>query len=156
ATLDDLADQFRMPLARAHAALEAAGLVAVGVEGWPQPAFADPPALARLDSGGPRGRARPLLLSPFDSLVWHRPRTVRPFDSPHAIEAYVPAPRRIHGYSAMPLLAGGRLAGRVDPKRAGRTLVARRLTVRREAVEHLATALRSAAEWVGCDAVAVE
>ena len=34
------------------------------------------------------------------------------FGFTHAIEAYVPKPKRVHGYYAMPLLAGGRLAGR--------------------------------------------
>jgi uncharacterized protein YcaQ len=57
----------------------------------------------------------------------------------------------------MPLLAGGRLAGRVDPVRQGRTLVARQLSLTSAAaVVPMARALREAAEWVGCSAVAVE
>jgi uncharacterized protein YcaQ len=56
----------------------------------------------------------------------------------------------------MPLLAGGRLVGRVDPARSGRTLVGRQVSVSTGAVEALAAALREAAAWVGCDAVAVE
>lgn len=57
----------------------------------------------------------------------------------------------------MPLLAGGRLCGRVDPAREGTTLVARQLSMRdAKAVEPMAEALREAAEWVGCDAVRVE
>jgi uncharacterized protein YcaQ len=55
----------------------------------------------------------------------------------------------------MPLLSGGRLVGRVDPKRDGRTLVARQVSVRPKAVEAMAAALSEAAEWVGCDAVAL-
>lgn len=97
-----------------------------------------------------------MLLSPFDSLVWHRPRTERLFGFTHRLEAYVPAPRRVHGYFAMPLLTGGRLAGRVDPKRAGRTLVARRVTVESRAVVPVGVALVEAARWTGCDSVAVE
>jgi uncharacterized protein len=77
------------------------------------------------------------------------------FGFDHRLEAYVPAARREHGYFAMPLLAGGRLVGRVDPKRDGRTLVARRISVRPKATEAMASALREAAEWVGCDAVTV-
>jgi uncharacterized protein YcaQ len=68
----------------------------------------------------------------------------------------VPAPKRVHGYFAMPLLAGGRLRGRVDPGREGTTLVAKRLSCEPGAVEAMAQALREAAEWVGCDAVALE
>jgi hypothetical protein len=61
----------------------------------------------------------------------------------------------VHGYYAMPLLAGGRLAGRVDPARDGRVLVAKRVTVEPDAVDALAAALTEAAAWVGCDDVAV-
>jgi uncharacterized protein YcaQ len=57
----------------------------------------------------------------------------------------------------MPLLAGGRLVGRVDPAREGRTLVARQVSLAApKHVEALAGALREAAGWVGCDAVRVE
>ncbi|MBT2366910.1 YcaQ family DNA glycosylase [Streptomyces sp. ISL-10] len=58
---------------------------------------------------------------------------------------------------AMPLLAGGRLLGRVDPAREGRTLVARQVSLDGpRAVAPMAQALREAAEWVGCDSVRVE
>ena len=53
----------------------------------------------------------------------------------------------------MPLLAGGRLVGRVDPKREGRTLHAKQVSLEPREVERMAIALREAAEWVGCDAV---
>jgi hypothetical protein len=57
----------------------------------------------------------------------------------------------------MPLLARGRLVGRVDPVRRGQTLVARQLSLQSPtATEAMAHALREAAEWVGCSAVAVE
>jgi len=57
----------------------------------------------------------------------------------------------------MPLLAGGRLVGRVDPKRERRTLVVKQLSVETpQAIEAMAEALREAAEWVGCDGVTVE
>ena len=51
------------------------------------------------------------------------------FGFEHSLEAYVPQAKRVHGYFTMPLLAGGRLVGRVDPARSGRTLVARKLTL---------------------------
>jgi uncharacterized protein YcaQ len=128
-------------------------LVEVGVDGWRGPAWADPDALKAL---GTRGRHRTTLLSPFDSFVWDRARTLRVFDFHHRLEAYVPAPKRVHGYFAMPLLAGGRLRGRVDPGREGTTLVAKRVSCEADAVEAMAQALREAAEWVGCDAVVLQ
>lgn len=83
--------------------VENSGLVKVGVRGWGEDAWADPKLLA---AGTPRGRHRTTLVSPFDPLIWHRPRTERLFDFTHRIEAYTPAPKRVHGYFPMPLLAG--------------------------------------------------
>jgi uncharacterized protein YcaQ len=152
-TLGDLADYFRLPLAEARAGIEAAGLTPVAVEGWRQAAWADPAALA---SPPPPARFRPVLLSPFDSLLWDRRRTERVFGFAHRLEAYVPRALREHGYFVMPLLAGGRLRGRVDPVRRGRTLVARRVSVEPAAVTAMARALVDAATWVGCDSVEME
>jgi uncharacterized protein YcaQ len=116
------------------------------------PGWADPAALAE----PPRGRHRVTLLSPFDSLLWDRKRTRRMFGFEHTLEAYVPRAKRVHGYYAMPLLAGGRLVGRVDPVRQGQTLVARQLSLdSAAAVAPMARALREAAEWVGCSAVEI-
>ena len=141
----------------ADQAAEAAGLVPVaiaGPAGKAVPGWADPAALA---AAGRRGRHRVTLLSPFDPLIWDRKRTRRMFGFDHALEAYLPRHKRVHGYYAMPLLTGGRLAGRADPVRQGQTLVARQLTLDRPAAaEPMARALREAAEWVGCSAVAVE
>lgn len=153
ATRADLADYHRLKNEQVDAVIEASGLVPVEVAGWGKPAWADPAALAE----APRGRHRTTLLSPFDSLVWDRPRTARIFDFTHRLEAYVPRPKRIHGYFAMPLLAGGRLAGRVDPAREGSTLVARQVSLRdAKAVRPMAQALTEAARWVGCDSVRIE
>jgi len=149
-TRTDLAEQHRLRGEQVDAALPDSGLVPVEVEGWRGPAWADPEALEAL---GRRGRHRTTLLSPFDSLVWDRGRTRRLFDFEHRLEAYVPAAKRVHGYFAMPLLAGGRLVGRADPARDGTTLVAKQLSVRPGSEEAMAAALREAAAWVGCDAV---
>ena len=78
------------------------------------------------------------------------------FGFEHSLEAYVPRAKRVHGYFTMPLLARGRLVGRVDPARSGRTLVARKLSLETpSATEAMARALRDAASWVGCDNVEV-
>jgi uncharacterized protein YcaQ len=119
-------------------------------------AWADPAALAEA-SAGRRGRNRVTLISPFDSLIWDRKRTRLMFGFEHGLEAYVPKHKRIHGYYTMPLLAGGRLVGRVDPAREGKTLVARKVSLERAAAaEPMAQALREAAAWVGCDDVRLE
>lgn len=157
ATVGDLADYYRLRRDGVGAALPDTGLVPVSVVGWEQPGWADPAVLDLLAAGGPRGRHRTTLLSPFDSLIWERARTARLFGFTHRLEAYVPRDKREHGYFAMPLLAGGHLLGRADPARVGTTLVARQVSVRdAAAVAPMATALREAAGWVGCDAVRVE
>ena len=165
-TAGDIADVHRLKNADVLRHAQDAGLVPVRVEGWKDRAWAAPDALAWL---GDRGRAagRTTLLSPFDSLVWHRARTERIFGMAHRLEAYTPAHKRVHGYFAMPVLHQGRLVARVDPKREGRTLHARRVTFvgggRRQdgpppdtAVAGTARALLESASWVGCDAVVVE
>jgi uncharacterized protein YcaQ len=120
-------------------------------------AWADPAAL----ESEPRGRHRTTMVSPFDSLIWHRGRTERVFGFSYQLELYVPKHKRIHGYFTMPVLAGGRLIGRVDPARDGTTLVARQLSLEpglsgAKWGDAMRDALWSAAEWVGCDTVRVE
>lgn len=176
ATRADLADYHRLKHEQVDSVVADSGLVPVEVMGWsagggggvragsagPRAgaalAWADPAALGAV----PRGRHRTTLLSPFDSVVWDRARTERIFGFTHRLEAYVPKPRRIYGYFAMPLLSGGRLLGRVDPGREGKTLVARQVSLGggtatpAKAVEPMAMALAEAAGWVGCDQVRVE
>ncbi|MFI6941617.1 winged helix-turn-helix domain-containing protein [Streptomyces sp. NPDC050418] len=152
-TRADIADYHRLKSEQFDAVVEDSGLVPVEVEGWSKPAWADPAALAT----PPRGRHRTTLLSPFDSLIWERARTERIFGFTHRLEAYVPKPKRVYGYFAMPLLSGGRLLGRVDPAREGSTLVARHASLDTvKAVEPMAKALVEAAGWVGCTQVRVE
>lgn len=163
ATRADLADYVRVRGDQVASVIEATGLVEVSVSGWGNGvAWAHPDALAE----PPRGRHRSTLLSPFDSLVWDRKRTQRVFGFDHRLEAYVPRSKRVHGYFTMPLLAGGRLIGRVDPARDGATLIARKASFEPAAVStpakaeraigHMADALWEAADWVGCDAIRVE
>ncbi|MGX1369622.1 uncharacterized protein YcaQ [Streptomyces canus] len=152
-TRADIADYHRLKGEQVDAVIADSGLVPVTVEGWGKPAWADPAALET----PPRGRHRTTLLSPFDSLIWERARTERIFGFTHRLEAYVPKPKRIHGYFAMPVLAGGRLVGRVDPAREGGTLVARQVTLDGpKAVPAVAQALVEAASWVDCTDVRVE
>jgi hypothetical protein len=158
-TRHDLADYYRLQVSKMSAPLADAGLVPVRVRGWDpdEPAWADPDALGALRAGTVRGRHRTTLLSPFDPIVWHRPRTARVFGFDYLFEAYVPPPRRQHGYFTMPVLSGGRLVARVDPGRQGRTLVAKHVVLEGPAsAGPTLAALTEAAAWVGADNVAVE
>lgn len=152
-TRADIADYHRLKGEQFDSVVADSGLVPVTVEGWEKPAWADPAALET----APRGRHRTTLLSPFDSLIWERARTERIFGFTHRLEAYVPKPKRVHGYFAMPVLAGGQLVGRVDPARESSTLVAKQVSLDSpKSVPAVAQALREAATWVNCDSVRVE
>ncbi len=126
ATAADLADYYRLSAAQTRAALAelvAAGLLQeVAVQGWARPAYLLPGTrVPRRVVGG-----QPVLLSPFDSLIWSRERTERLFGFRYRLEVYVPAGKRVHGYYTMPVLADGHLVARVDPKhdrQAGRLLL---------------------------------
>ena len=139
-------------------AATAAGLTPVTVPGGKQSvkAWADPAAVAWLAAGG-RGTHRTALLSPFDSLIWDRKRTLRMFGYRHLFEPYVPKEKRERGYFTMPLLAGGQIVGWVDPGREGKTLLAKNIFLEKPAaVAPMARALAEAAQWVGCSIVTAE
>jgi hypothetical protein len=60
--------------------------------------------------------APPVLLCPFDNLLWDRPLLERLFGFRHVIEVYKPEHERSYGYYVLPLLAGDRIVGRADLK----------------------------------------
>jgi len=60
--------------------------------------------------------APPVLVCPFDNLVWDRPLLERLFGFKHLIEVYKKEHEREYGYYVLPLLAGDRLLGRADLK----------------------------------------
>lgn len=108
------------------------------------PALESPPV--------PRGTT---LLSPFDSLLWHRGRAKTLFGFDYKIEVYTPAPKRVYGYYTMPILHNGRLIGLLDPKnhRAEGRLEVRGVHFASKqdagALEGTAGALRSLASFLG-------
>jgi len=114
ATADDLGDYYRIKMPDTRPLVDrmaAKGeLVEVEVEGWGKPAYLHP------DAALPRTARGTALLSPFDNLVWYRPRMERLWDFHYRIEIYVPEPQRVYGYYVLPFLMNGDLVGRVDIK----------------------------------------
>ena len=141
---------------RALAALLKSGEAAeLAVEGLPGRWFALAEDLPALKTAPPS--VGTTLLSPFDSLLWHRGRAKALFGFDYKIEVYVPAPKRIFGYYVMPILHDGRLIGRLDPKnhRAEKRLEARAVHFDAPpsdaALAGTADALRSLARFVGAE-----
>ncbi|MDG2428714.1 MAG: crosslink repair DNA glycosylase YcaQ family protein [Acidimicrobiales bacterium] len=157
-TAADLADYFRIKTRDVRLPLselvESGRLVAASVEGWQDPAFLHPDAVCPQTV---RARA---LLSPFDPVVWFRPRAERLFGFRYRIEIYVPQPKREYGYYVLPFLLGDQLVGRVDVKadRQARRLMARGVFAEADVDrEHVATELSveldRLAEFLGMDGV---
>lgn len=163
-TLDDIADYFRLPLADARAAVadlqDAGDLIPVTVPGWMRGSQL---RQAWLSSGArqPRSITADALLSPFDPVIWARPRAERLFGFHYRIEIYTPKHKRIHGYYVLPVLLDDTLAARVDLKNDRKTGTLRVQAAWLEpgappdTAERLAMLLKHTADWQGSDRIAV-
>jgi hypothetical protein len=122
-TTKDLADYFRMSVAEAKPHLrelvESGQLQEARVEGWKEIAYLNPQAEA------PRSMEAAALLSPFDPLIWSRPRVDRLFGFQYRVEIFVPPKKRQYGFYVLPFLLGDKLVARVNLKadRADRRLL---------------------------------
>lgn len=161
ATLHDLADYYRMKPAETRfrvAELQEQGeLTEVAVEGWQEPAYVV--AGART----PRSIPGHSLLSPFDPVVWFRPRAKRLFDLDYRIEIYVPASKRRWGYYVLPFRQGDEITARVDIKadRHAATLLVQNAHLEDGAqvagvVDGLRDELEKLAGWLALDAIKVQ
>ena len=160
ATASDLADYYRQKLATVKPLidelLEEGELRAVEVEGWMEKAFVH--RKAKL----PKDLHATALLSPFDSLVWCRPRNERLFNFHYRIEIYTPKEKRKFGYYVLPFMLNGEMVGRVDMKadRASGVLLAQSVHtekgVKRSSINEALTAeLEAMATWLGLDRVQI-
>lgn len=105
--------------------VQAGAVVPLAVEGVRREYFIlaeDLERLQRIDRAARREGAKAApdalirFLPPLDNLLWRRERIVDFFDFDYTWEVYVPPARRRYGYYAMPVLAGDRLIGRMDPR----------------------------------------
>ena len=155
ATASDLADYYRQKPATVKPLItelvEEGELRTVAVDGWTEKAFIH--RAAKL----PKQLHATALLSPFDSLVWCRPRNERLFNFHYRIEIYTPKEKRKFGYYVLPFMMNGEMVGRVDLKadRANSKLLVHSVHtekgVKRSTInDALNNELRTMASWLDC------
>ena len=156
ATASDLADYYRQKPAAVKPLIaelvEEGEFRAVAVDGWTEKAF------VHRDAKLPKQLHATALLSPFDSLVWCRPRNERLFNFHYRIEIYTPKEKRKFGYYVLPFMMNGEMVGRVDLKadRANSRLLVLSVhtepDVKRSAInDALIVELQEMASWLGLE-----
>lgn len=160
ATVADLADYYRLKAVMVRPAVadlvDEGVLIPVAVDGWRDPAF------MHVAADTPRQVRRTAILSPFDPLIFFRPRAERLFDFRYRIEIYVPAHKRVHGYYVLPFLMGEHIVARFDLKADRKAGVLQVLSSfleephdRGVVAAAAAVDLREMAGWLGCDDMTV-
>jgi uncharacterized protein YcaQ len=158
-TEQDLRDYFRLKPQATKQALaelvESGELRPVTVADWKRPAY------VWHEASIPRRVERAALLSPFDSLIFERTRTLALFGYHYRIEIYVPAAKRVYGYYVYSFLLDEQIVARVDLKADRQSGVLRVLgafaepSAPPETAERLSAELSSLAGWLGLDDVDV-
>ena len=154
ATMRDLADYYRQKPAvvkpLVSQLVEQGVLREVSVDGWQDKAY------VHRNAQLPKRLFATALLSPFDSLVWCRPRNERLFNFHYRIEIYTPQAKRKFGYYVLPFMVNGEMVGRVDLKadRANSKLLVHSVHtergVKRAIINRaLATELQHMSSWLG-------
>ena len=154
ATLRDLADYYRQKPAvvkpLVSELVEQGMLREVAVDGWQDKAY------VHRNAQLPKRLFATALLSPFDSLVWCRPRNERLFNFHYRIEIYTPKEKRKFGYYVLPFMMNGEMVGRVDLKadRENSKLLVQSVHtergVKRTSINSaLTTELKLMASWLG-------
>jgi uncharacterized protein YcaQ len=175
-TVSDIADYYRLPVADSRrviddlvdagvalpATIRSTGSAATDSAATGSSTAARPrPVWIHRDAARPRRIRRDALLSPFDPVVWTRPRAERLFDFHYRIEIYTPAPKRVFGYYVLPVLLDGVVGARVDLKSdraTGRLLVQSAWLepgAPADATDRLASLLRDLADWQGHGEISV-
>lgn len=116
ATVADIADYLRYPKKKDIEEIlrRLPDVTAVHCEGSDHTYFLAPRALDLMAQSTFRDDYIPL--SPFDNLVWYRPRAEELFGYQGKLEAYKKAADREFGYYGMPILHQWRIVGRVAPR----------------------------------------
>jgi uncharacterized protein YcaQ len=137
--------------------VEEGALSRVDVDGWKDTAFLS------VDARIPRRIPGASLLSPFDPVVWFRPRAERLFKFEYRIEIYVPKEKRRWGYYVLPFRVADRIVARIDLKANRQASV---LEVQKAHLEPgadreltataLADELTAMAHWLNLDAVRIK
>jgi uncharacterized protein len=154
ATMRDLADYYRQKPAvvkpLVSELVEQGVLREVSVDGWQDKAY------VHRNAQLPKRLFATALLSPFDSLVWCRPRNERLFNFHYRIEIYTPQAKRKFGYYVLPFMMNGEMVGRVDLKadRANSKLLVKSVHtergVKRATINRaLSTELQHMSSWLG-------
>ncbi|RDZ29177.1 winged helix-turn-helix domain-containing protein [Lysobacter silvisoli] len=145
--------------------VEQGDLLRVEVQGWDAPGYvhADHAQVLAQAAAGRLRATHCALLSPFDPLVWDRERAREFLGFDYTLECYTPEAKRRYGYFVLPILARGRLVGRLDAKAHRREGVfevkalhlEEGIAPERAPVDDIARAIDDCARWHGTPKVAV-